>query len=92
MSDDDGMDPSTRVLVVMCTWVPVTASYRVRQLMPLLLEDPALVAHTSKIEPRHQMTIFSHIEHFSHKYLVKVKVLHKWSYFHTMSIFHTNIQ
>jgi hypothetical protein len=35
------------------------------------------------------MTIFSHIEHISHKYPMKVKVLHKWSYFHTLSIFYT---
>jgi hypothetical protein len=35
--------------------------------------------------------IFSHIEHISHQYPLKVKFLHKWPYFHTLSIFHTNI-
>jgi hypothetical protein len=39
-----------------------------------------------------QMAIFSHIEHISHKYLIKVNFSHKWLYFHTLSIFHTNIQ
>jgi hypothetical protein len=35
------------------------------------------------------MTIFSHIEHISHKYPMKVKFPHKLSYFHTLSIFYT---
>jgi hypothetical protein len=48
-------------------------------------------AHTSKTKPRHQMSIFSHIEHISHKYPMKVKLSHKWSYFHTLSIFNTNV-
>jgi hypothetical protein len=38
------------------------------------------------------MAIFSHIEHISHKYLMKVKFAHKLPYFHTLSIFHTSIQ
>jgi hypothetical protein len=35
-----------------------------------------------------QMTIFSHIEHISHKYPMKVKFSYEWTYFHTLSIFY----
>jgi hypothetical protein len=38
------------------------------------------------------MAIFSHIEHISHKYPMKVNFSHKRSCFHTLSIFHTNIK
>jgi hypothetical protein len=30
ISNSDGMDPSTRVYVVWCKWVPATTSYLVR--------------------------------------------------------------
>jgi hypothetical protein len=38
-----------------------------------------------------QMAIFSHIEHISHKYTMKVKFSHKWPYIYTLSIFYTII-
>jgi hypothetical protein len=50
------------------------------------------VHKASEIELRHQMAIFSHIEHISHKWPIKVKFSLRWPYFHTLSIFHTNIQ
>jgi hypothetical protein len=37
------------------------------------------------------MIIFSHIEHISHKYPIKVEFSRKWSYFYTLSIFYTII-
>jgi hypothetical protein len=37
------------------------------------------------------MAIFSHVEHISHKYPMKVKFSHKWSYFNTLSMFYTII-
>jgi hypothetical protein len=43
MSDADGTEPSTQVPVVRCALVPATMSYRARQLMSLLLKDPASV-------------------------------------------------
>jgi hypothetical protein len=48
------------------------------------------ISNTSQIFT--QMTIFSHIEHISHKYPMKVNFSHKWTYFYTFNIFHTNIQ
>jgi hypothetical protein len=45
---------------------------------PLEIEDKTSeTEHTSEIELRHQMAIFSHIEHISHKYPIKVTFLHK---------------
>jgi hypothetical protein len=41
MSSGDGMDPSTQVPVVRCTWLPKTMSYRDRHLMPLPPEAPS---------------------------------------------------
>jgi hypothetical protein len=39
-----------------------------------------------------QIVTFSHIEHISHKYPMKINFSHKWPYFYTLSIFHINIQ
>jgi hypothetical protein len=39
-----------------------------------------------------QIATFSHIEHISHKYPMKINFSHKWPYFYTLSIFHINIQ
>jgi hypothetical protein len=36
------------------------------------------------------MAIFSHIEHISHRYLMKVKFPHKWPYFHALAYFTHN--
>jgi hypothetical protein len=44
MSDDDGIDSSTQVLVVRCVWMLVALSYHARHLILLSPGDPALVA------------------------------------------------
>jgi hypothetical protein len=43
MSDNDGMNSSTRVHAVRCAWASAVMSYRHKHLMLPLLETPALV-------------------------------------------------
>jgi hypothetical protein len=63
------------------------------------ITDVVIILYPSETEDKTPETahtletaIFSHIEHISHQYPMKVKFSHKWQYFHTLSIFHTNIQ
>jgi hypothetical protein len=46
MSGSDGMDFSTQVPVVRCTWAPAAMSYHVRYLIPSFPEAPVLVVPT----------------------------------------------
>jgi hypothetical protein len=52
MSNGDGMDPSTQVLVVRCAWVPLALSYYISRLMPLSPEDPVTTAFLGTESPR----------------------------------------
>jgi hypothetical protein len=52
MSGDDGMDSSTQVPAIRCTWVPAALSHQARHLIPLSPGDPALVALPSTKSPR----------------------------------------
>jgi hypothetical protein len=52
----------------------------------------AIFSHIEHISHKYSMKVkFSHIDHISHKYPLKVKFSQKWPYFHTLTIFNTNI-
>jgi hypothetical protein len=47
-----------------------------------------IFSHIEHISHKYQIKVtFSHIEYILHKYPLKLKFSQKWSYFHTLSIF-----